>query len=89
MIIWDQRLAKHNELVREYFWEIAEVKHGLDEGDFALAVEVWYSLPEEVQISLWIAPTKGGILTTEERAKLKSPEAAHIQRELKRSWYAL
>lgn len=69
----------YNELVRKYWMEIAEIKSGfLEGGDMARAVEYYLSIPEEDLRALWKAPTKGGIFTTEERAKIKSSDFARL-----------
>lgn len=36
--------------------------------------EAWRELDEETQRSLWVAPSKGGVLTTKEREVMTSPE---------------
>lgn len=42
-----------------------------ESNDLLLAQECWQAIPEHDQRAMWIAPTKGGIFTTEQRALLK------------------
>lgn len=66
------RLLKHNETVRERLLEIQALKDFLSGEDLEDACEIVYGWPEDVREALWIAPTKGGIFTTQEIAMMKS-----------------
>ena len=69
--------VKYNACVRENFAAIIDFKDAVEASDLNLAVGTWYEFTEEVQMTLYkLAPTKGGILTTEERSIQKSNEWA-------------
>lgn len=69
------RLLEHNEVLRSKLYEVQAVKDFLATGEYAEAVEIVYGWTEREQQALWIAPTYGGIFTTEERKIMKeSPE---------------
>lgn len=67
--------VSYNECVRKHFGQIMDFKHAIKENDIVQATGIWYDFPEDVQITLFrLPPTKGGILTTEERTIQKSNE---------------
>lgn len=59
-------------LYRDEFPSIAALKESLAISDYASAREAWGELDKDTQMQLYKAPSRGGILTTEERAKMKS-----------------
>ena len=67
-------LLQHMATVREELPSIMAVKDHLLNNEFSAAKEAWHELDQETQKALWRAPSKGGIFTTEERAKMKSNE---------------
>ena len=69
-----ERLMEHNETLRLYHSEVSNVIDRVDDGDLAAAKESWEKIPQESQIKLWLATTKGGIFTTEQRKTMKSNE---------------
>lgn len=69
-----EELINYLNLVRDEFPSIAALKESLAIKDFATAKEAWAELDEPTQRQLWRAPTKGSILSTEERAMMKSNE---------------
>jgi len=54
-----------------YAGEIQAIKEHLGMGDVAEAKRLWAAIPQADQIQLWVAPTKGGCFTTEEREQLR------------------
>lgn len=61
--------------VRRHFYDIVEIKEALANDNYVDAAGIWYEMPEIDQTTLFcLAPTKGGIFTTEERTKIKLPE---------------
>jgi hypothetical protein len=54
--------------------QIVDFKDRLADGDLAAAAEIESEWSEEQHEAIKLAPTKGGILTTEEVNKLKSNE---------------
>jgi len=71
------KLMQHNEVVRQYFDGIGGIKAALAEKDYYQAAVIFDTIPAEARNLLWVAPTRGGIFTTEERAKIKSNEFHH------------
>lgn len=67
-------LLKHNQAVREWIDHIVAVKSYLLNNEWGLAYESFAEIDQDALRALWVAPTKGGIFTTEERAKMKSNE---------------
>lgn len=67
------QLAKPQETVRSQF------DFG-DEGSITAAIEAWHELDKETKESLWLAPTKGGVFTTLERAVMKCDRWAALAR---------
>lgn len=65
---------KHNEKVKEHLSSIECIKATLKQQETSGAAEAWLEIPQEDQKVLWLAPTKGGIFTTEEREMIKSSE---------------
>lgn len=62
---------------------IEQVKDRIADNDLYAAVESLNQLTNEEKISIWRAPSKGGIFTTEERKIMKSDEWGRIAREIK------
>lgn len=58
--------------------ELAEtinaIKEGLANGDLHKANEAWKELTDDEKKLLWVAPSKGGCFTTEERKQMQSTE---------------
>lgn len=67
-------LIDHNRALREHLGAVVNVIDRLDDGDYDAAKEYWGEIPEEDQRALWVATTKGGIFTTEQRRQMKSAE---------------
>ena len=53
---------------------IKVIKEGIASEDYFTAAEAWFELSDEEKQSIWIAPSKGGPFTTEERETMKSQE---------------
>lgn len=68
------RLEVHNNAVREHLDSVVSIKTCLAMNDYSTAYESWIEIPEEDRRALWVAPSKGGIFTTQERAQMKSNE---------------
>jgi len=67
-------LVQYNALVRELFISIYVIKQGIKDEDLSIAVEAMSELTKEEKDTIWKAPTKGGIFTTEERNVMRSKE---------------
>lgn len=50
------------------------IKQRFADGDIQGAAEAWFELSQKDQMALNLAPTKGGFLSTAERALMKSGE---------------
>lgn len=67
-------LIKHNEVLRDsqVLMAVAQMKESLASDDYAYVAQVEAELDREEMVALWVAPSKGGVFTTEERTKLRS-----------------
>lgn len=76
------RKAKtHVDAVYEHYESIRVIRESLAIGNLSQAAEAWEELSNEAKMKLWIAPTKGGIFSTEERKTIHSDEFAAIRRQ--------
>lgn len=77
------RLMAHNAAVRENWSTVAYMKTAYLEKDALAFAEAWLELEsDQVKEALYLAPTKGGIFTTEERAYLRSDEVNLARKEV-------
>lgn len=70
-----EKLKAHNKAVRDHLDSVAAIKGFLAHDSYSAAYECLYEIQqddEEGYKALFLAPTKGGIFTTEERGKMKS-----------------
>jgi len=65
------------EAIEKHRDSIDAIKAGIKSGDISSAAEAWFELSQEEMQSIWVAPSKGGPFTTDERATMKSPEFRH------------
>lgn len=78
-----ERLMAHNAAVRDNWPTVAYMKTAYLEKDALAFAEAWLELEsDKVKEALYLAPTKGGIFTTEERAYLKSNEVNLARKEI-------
>lgn len=75
-------LMKHNEAVRANFNSIAYMKEAHENGDALAFAEAWLELDDDTKSALWLAPSKGGVFTTAERAYLRSDEVNAARKEI-------
>lgn len=75
-------LMKHNEAVRANFNSIAYMKQAHEDGDALAFAEAWLELDDDTKSALWLAPSKGGVFTTAERAFLRSDEVNQARKEI-------
>lgn len=66
-----RRKNQHDEALSRHVESVAYIKDRLTAGDVKSAQEEWASIHQADQMALWLAPTKGGCLTTEERKQIK------------------
>jgi hypothetical protein len=73
-----ERLIAHNEAWRNNSASIYFIKEYIGDpmkpSDWDNIAEAWAEIPNEDKQALWLAPSKGGVFTTAERAALKSDE---------------
>ena len=74
--VHDAALAKHSE-------SVAFIKERISADDMTAVATEWNAIPQEDQMALWLATTKGGIFTTEERKAIKErlPKTAQEPQE--------
>lgn len=53
---------------------VKAISDGIATGDFSTAHEAWSELTDDEKKELWVAPSKGGHFSTEERKVMQSPE---------------
>jgi recombination protein RecT len=80
--IEDQRKARCDEAYEQYGPSVDLIKEQIkawqdngeddDSEELYTVAETWAGIPQAAQIDLWLAPKKGGIFTTFERATIKS-----------------
>jgi len=75
-------LMTHNEAVRKEWETVHYMKLAHIEKDALAFAEAWLELDEDTKHALWLAPTKGGVFTTEERAYLRSNEVNTARKEI-------
>lgn len=86
---WD-RLLKHNAVAREWLESIVAIKGNLAGGDLTIAAEAYAEMPRPVIATLFIAPSKGGLFSTEERARCKDDKEFQSEVHRRRTdsgWY--
>ncbi|MEL0152276.1 MAG: hypothetical protein VW779_03575 [Halieaceae bacterium] len=73
-----ERLIAHNEAWRNNVHSIYFIKEYIGDpmkpSDWENVAEAWGEISNEDKQALWLAPSKGGVFTTAERAALKSDE---------------
>ena len=71
-----EKLVAHNEAWRNNSASIYFIKEyiNMDEPKWESVAEAWGEISTEDKQALWLAPSKGGVFTTAERAALKSDE---------------
>jgi hypothetical protein len=71
-----EKLIAHNEAWRKNAGSIYFIKEyiDMDEPKWESVAEAWAEISNEDKQALWLAPSKGGVFTTAERAALKSDE---------------
>ncbi len=70
-------------VLRRILGSVIALKEYMQGGDYVAAYEVWAELTDEEKMAVWNpAPTKGGILTTDERAIMKSAEWSNAREKV-------
>ncbi len=69
-----ERLLRHHDILRMHLPSILAIKEGIALNELSGACEAWSEFDEQTQRNLWVATTKGGIFSTEERRVMKTNE---------------
>jgi len=75
-------LKEHNGAVAANIHTICEIKNAIERDDCTYAAQLWLEIDPMDRSALWVAPTKGGIFTTAERAFLRTNEFNKALKEL-------
>jgi len=69
-----KRRQQHDAALGRHYTSIESIKAELskDDPDMHAVAETWGEIPQDDQMALWLAPTKGGCFTTAERTAIKS-----------------
>ena len=70
----DPRKAAHDAALARNLDSVNAIKTALAEGEIGYAYEAWQEVSDEDKQALWLAPSRGGCFTTQERAVFKSNE---------------
>jgi len=77
-----QRHIDHANALKANWESVVAIKTFIGIGELPQAVEAWGEVSNEDKQSLWLAPTKGGVFTTDERKTMKSNEWAAARKEM-------
>lgn len=69
-----ERQQRLMDAVHEHQSTITAIKQGIATGDYGSACEAWCELTDDQKQSIWVAPSKGGPFTTEERKVMQTKE---------------
>lgn len=69
-----ENILRHNRALADCLQSVLVIKDGIATNDLDSAAEAWFELDNEVKKDLWLAPTKGGIFSTDERTIIHSSE---------------
>lgn len=65
------RKAVHDEALGRHSESITYIKERIAESDLKAVADEWAAIPQDDQMALWLATSKGGCLSTEERRTIK------------------
>ena len=77
-----KRMIEMTNALKENWRSVCAIKEGIAADDLLMAVEAMEELPNETKSALNIAPTKGGVFTTQEVKTMKSNEWAAALKEM-------
>lgn len=69
-----RRFAFLMSVVLQHYDAVMLIKDAIAKNDYATGAETWFQLDDETKMALWVAPTKGGPFTTDEREVMKTTE---------------
>ena len=65
---------KYQQQIADLMPSVKAIKDGIAVNDLATANESWSELTDTEKQLLWVAPSRGGVFSTQERAIMKTPE---------------
>lgn len=68
----DQKVQSFKEAHGRLSESVTYIQDRMNAGDFKAAAEEWYQFNQQDQMALFLAPTKGGCFTTQQRAQMKN-----------------
>jgi len=74
-------IMRHNAALANNLQSVTYIKENIAKGDMLAVAEGWNELDNDTKEALWLAPTKGGVFTTEERQLLKSDEFYNARKQ--------
>jgi hypothetical protein len=66
-----RRKAQHDAAYARHSESVDFIKQRIAAQDWKAVADEWYAIPQDDQMALWLATTKGGCFTTDERKALK------------------
>lgn len=69
--IEDQRKQRCDDAAEQYAESLEVIKSAIEKEDWLTMTETWDGIPQAAQMDLWLAPSKGGVLSTHERRCIK------------------
>lgn len=72
-----KRQQKHDAALGRHYRTVEAIKEELakPDPDMHAVLEIWGEIPQEDQIDLWLAPSKGGVFSTKERKQIHGGSA--------------
>lgn len=67
----DQRKQRCDAAADVYAESLEVIKDAINREDWHTMTETWSEIPQDDQMALWLAPTKGGVFSTHERKCIK------------------
>ena len=77
----EARKNAHDAALLRHAESVAYICESLDAGNIREACEEWAQIPQDDQRALWLAPSKGGVLTTQQRQTIKDNASKYAQQE--------
>src|SRR5690348_1222474 len=71
-----QRKAQHDDALGRHSESVAYIKERIGEDDMETAYKEWQAISTDDQRALWLATSKGGCFTTDERKAIKEYKPA-------------
>ena len=75
-------IMRHNVALAANLQSVLYIKDNIAKGDMLAVAEGWNELDNDTKEALWVAPSKGGVFTTEERQLLKSDEFYNARKQV-------